>query len=260
VPNDYVFRGFSDPTYTQVPDEVFDELAPRLTESELRVLLYILRRTFGFKKRSDAISISQMVNGITTRDGRVLDLGTGMSRPGVTKGIKGLIAKGVIEAERTVAEDGVNQVNVYRLRFASSAEGVGNEVNYGGKPRFQGVGNDVDPQQTEQQTVGQHRSNGTKPRRMVSRQDRTTIEAMITDYAREFRDQAPLASSVGRALNLYADSGLDLDRFLATMQEARAATQRASGGIRAESADGSGRKAKMAYFFSVLEDLLQRAA
>jgi hypothetical protein len=260
VPDDYVFRGFSDPTYTQVPDEVFDELAPRLTESELRVLLYILRRTFGFKKRSDAISISQMVNGITTRDGRVLDLGTGMSRPGVTKGIKGLIAKGVIEAERTVAEDGVNQVNVYRLRFASSAEGVGNEVNYGGKPRFQGVGNDVDPQQTEQQTGEQDLSKGPESALPVSGHDWRLIEAYLEDYARELHDQAPLASTITRTVKLYTASGLPLDAFLRAMQDARAVTQKHSGGIRTELSDGSGRKGKMAYWFATLEDLLRRAA
>jgi hypothetical protein len=114
--------------------------------------------------------------------------------------------------------------------------------------------------ETTSETTQRDRSNGTQPRRMLSRQDRATIEAMITDYAREFRDQAPLDSSVGRALNLYAESGLDLDRFLATMQEARAATQRASGSILAETDDGSGRKAKMAYWFATLEDLLRRAA
>ena len=86
------------------------------------------------------------------------------------------------------------------------------------------------------------------------------IEAMITDYAREFRDRAPLASSVSRAMNLYLDSGLGIDRFLDVLQEARAATQKASAGILSEVDDGSGHKAKMAYWFRVLEDLITRAA
>ena len=41
------FEGFSSPNYTQVPDELFDILMPSLTDAELRVLLYIIRRTFG---------------------------------------------------------------------------------------------------------------------------------------------------------------------------------------------------------------------
>ena len=36
---------------------LFDELLPYLSEAELKVLLYIVRRTFGFKKEADAISV-----------------------------------------------------------------------------------------------------------------------------------------------------------------------------------------------------------
>src|SRR5689334_15708261 len=84
------YKGFSRPNTTPVPDDIFDIIAPQLTEAELRVLLYIVRRTFGFKKESDAISLTQMVDGIKTKDGKVLDRGTGMSRPGVMKGCAGL--------------------------------------------------------------------------------------------------------------------------------------------------------------------------
>jgi len=78
------YAGFSTPNTTSVPDDFFDVLAPNLSEAELRVLIYVIRRTFGFKKDLDTISLKQMVEGITTREGKVLDRGTGMSRPGVT--------------------------------------------------------------------------------------------------------------------------------------------------------------------------------
>src|SRR5215216_3665019 len=90
------FDGFTSPAYTQVPDELFDVLMPQLADCELRVLLYIIRRTFGFKRETDAISLSQMVSGITTADGRVLDRGTGLAKATVARGLKGLRAKGVI--------------------------------------------------------------------------------------------------------------------------------------------------------------------
>nr|MDP9471051.1 replication protein [Chloroflexota bacterium] len=64
------FDGFASPNFTQVPDELFDVLMPQLSDAELRVLLYIVRRTFGFKRDADAISLSQMVSGITTREGQ----------------------------------------------------------------------------------------------------------------------------------------------------------------------------------------------
>jgi hypothetical protein len=75
-PLDVTFEGFTSPSYTQVPDELFDVLITQLSDAELRVLLYIMRRTFGFKREADTISLSQLVSGITTRDGQVLDRGT----------------------------------------------------------------------------------------------------------------------------------------------------------------------------------------
>ena len=74
------FQGFRSPRYTQVPDEVFDEFMPHLSGAELKVLLYIIRRTFGFKKESDNISLQQLLHGITTAEGTVLDRGTGLSK------------------------------------------------------------------------------------------------------------------------------------------------------------------------------------
>ena len=119
----------------------------RLSPSENLVLLYIFRRTFGFGKDYDAISLTQMAEGITTRDGRVLDHGTGMSRPGCRNGIRGLLDKGIITVRKTIAEDGNNEVNVSRLRFKDGEappDWVVNEVNQGGKHCFHGgVVNDV---------------------------------------------------------------------------------------------------------------------
>ena len=152
------YEGFSNPNGTIVPDDVFDQLMPELTEAELRVLLYVVRRTYGFKKDRDAISLSQMVQGIRTKDGRTLDRGTGMTRRGVMKGVAGLREKGIIQVEKKSSIDGVNQVNVYRLRFKDKGQrGVGNDVPYGREQGSPGVGNDVPPQQTVlQQTVKQN--------------------------------------------------------------------------------------------------------
>jgi DNA-binding transcriptional ArsR family regulator len=116
-PHSPAFDGFTSPSYTQVPDELFDVLMPTLADAELRVLLYIIRRTFGFKRDTDAISLSQMVSGITTRDGRVLDHGTGLSKATVARGLKGLRDKGIILAERQRTQERGDQPTTYRLRF-----------------------------------------------------------------------------------------------------------------------------------------------
>jgi hypothetical protein len=63
------FAGIAQPGCTQVPDEVLDWIMAYLTGAELKVLLYIVRRTFGFKKDADAISLDQLCHGIVRHDG-----------------------------------------------------------------------------------------------------------------------------------------------------------------------------------------------
>lgn len=139
-PDLWRFPGFTEPGYTQVPNELFDELMDRVSDIELRVLLYIIRRTFGFQKNADTISLTQMVIGIKTRDGEVLDRGTGLSRPSVIKAVRGLEGKQILVADRSQAENGGQATTLYRLFMR---EGVVNGVNQGGKPRLLGVVNGV---------------------------------------------------------------------------------------------------------------------
>src|SRR5215203_3134867 len=115
------FAGFTSPNYTQVPDELFDVLLPTLADNELRVLLYIIRRTFGFKRDADSISLSQMVSGIKTREGQVLDSGTGLAKSTVARGLKSLREKGIIVATRNASPERGDQPTTYRLRFVTDA-------------------------------------------------------------------------------------------------------------------------------------------
>lgn len=118
----FIFEGFTTPNGTFVPDVVFDELAPQLTEAELRVLLYIIRRTFGFKKNADDISLKQMTEGIRTREGSVLDRGTGLSKAGNARGIRGLIEKRVVVARRNRSSARGDQATTYTLRYRQIPE------------------------------------------------------------------------------------------------------------------------------------------
>ena len=129
--NHTTFQGFQFPTTTPVPDEVFDVLMPQLSGAELKVLLYICRRTFGFKKTSDTISLHQIAQGITTRDGRVLDGGTGLCKRHVQRALKVLEKKNIIQVTRTVDETGLNEVNTYSLNMLDTGGGVGTISPYG---------------------------------------------------------------------------------------------------------------------------------
>jgi hypothetical protein len=119
--DNFTFAGFQSPNFTQVPDEVFDQLLPRLSGAEMRVLLYIIRRTFGFKKQSDDISFNQICTGITTRDGKVLDGGTGLSKSTAQVAIKGLLSKQIIVAVRRTSAQRGNEPTTYALHFSTSS-------------------------------------------------------------------------------------------------------------------------------------------
>lgn len=112
------FIGFASPRYTQVPDELFDDLLPDLTGAELKVLMYVIRRTFGFKRDSDHISLSQMVQGITRKDGSVLDRGTGLTKESVIKAARTLVDKGILVRTRVTSVDKGFESTEYSLKIA----------------------------------------------------------------------------------------------------------------------------------------------
>jgi hypothetical protein len=113
------FQGFSPPYYTPVPDLLFDEIMQDLNAGELKTLLYIIRRTFGFKRSSDDISLAQMLNGITTKDGRRLDRGVGLSKPTLLKSLRTLKEKNLIEATRNRNDKQGDVATTYRLKMDS---------------------------------------------------------------------------------------------------------------------------------------------
>jgi len=134
--NDWKFRGFASPNYTMVPDELFDELMPDLSGAELKVLLYIVRRTFGFKKGSDRISKAQLENGIRTKDGRILDRGTGLSRRAIRLAVDSLVEKNILLKFRHESPDRGYEATEYALNVVGvgptpgvkSTQGLGYKV------------------------------------------------------------------------------------------------------------------------------------
>jgi len=102
--------------FTAIPHEVIREHMGDLTGAELKCLLYIVDRTFGFNKVSDRISLRQFSEGITKKDGARLDRGTGLSRSGVKKALRGLIAKGLVRRKRNRSRHGDRDSSTYGLK------------------------------------------------------------------------------------------------------------------------------------------------
>lgn len=71
--------------YTPIANEILEELVKiDLLGAELRVLLFIIRKTYGYRKKQDRISFTQF------------EKGTRISRQTINKTIKNLMAKGLI--------------------------------------------------------------------------------------------------------------------------------------------------------------------
>src|SRR4051794_24347444 len=83
--------------FTAIPNHFLDQIAPILSPSELRLMIYIYRHTLGFHKRTDRMSYDQFINGIVTHDQRRLDAGAGVSRGSLVAALAGLEKKGLIK-------------------------------------------------------------------------------------------------------------------------------------------------------------------
>jgi hypothetical protein len=132
-------KGFLRPTTTPTPDEIFDVWLSQLTGSELKVLLYIVRRTFGFKKDADRISLTQICESIVTREGKVLDRGTGLSRTSASRAVRALESLGLIVVSRSQDEGGKHATNTYRLHFKGFDDDRNTDSD-GGKDNGDGEG------------------------------------------------------------------------------------------------------------------------
>ena len=262
------FRGFFSPRYTQVPDELFDELMAHLSGAELKVLLYIIRRTFGFKKDTDTISLNQICKGITTRRGEVLDCGTGLSQNAVLGALRGLITKNAIVAKRNSSPEKGHEPTTYSLNIIPflnnfRSPSAKNEEALPQKMRIQHT--------VRQQTELQHRISKSKSYSNGSNGNKKTTEfralgelmkhkanegkfalsaipealtVTMQEISREFGEPRSSRSNLTHVLRIIERSGKSPHSFNSYLYEARSITKQQKAV-----------KKRMPYFFRVLEDL-----
>jgi len=77
--------------FVPIPNAYIDRYLADLSGAELKVLLAILRRTVGWRKESDEISLSQ------------LEQMTGLDRKSVIKGLRGLLERGLVAQTQAAA-------------------------------------------------------------------------------------------------------------------------------------------------------------
>jgi len=87
---------------------------------------------------------------------------------------------------------------------------------------------------------------------------RNVLSNYVEDFAREFKDDAPISSSITRTMNLFLASDVSIDDFISVLMAARQTTQRRTSTI-TKASDRPGpisTKNKMPYFFAVVSSLL----
>ncbi len=94
------FGGYRMPGFTQIPDQLLDQQLHLLSHAELKVLLFIMRHTFGYKRDGDHLSARQIAEGIVGRDGKRVDHGTGCEIATVRRTVKRLEELGLITVRR----------------------------------------------------------------------------------------------------------------------------------------------------------------
>jgi len=269
---------------TATPDWLFDDVAPDLAKAPLKVLLYIVRRTSGFRKSADAISLNQFQHGIVTRDGRQLDKGCGVTnRTALLGALDDLEARGIIGHQDTLRDDGGNATTIYYLLgpgqggAAVSAPPPVRQDDRGGVQLAHPRGVQLaHPQQTDVPTnrkierslpptpvvpITDPRASNEAGRIVddpvpaAAAQAQRRIDAdyqalagPIAALVERLGDGAPPWASVSRAYGLMTRAGLDLPAFLALLAEAELLMHPSLGHI----------EKPMAYLFRVVESLIQQ--
>lgn len=97
--------GFVVPNAFQIPNEIIDDgWLQELSGAELKVLLFIIRKTFGFNKiAGDRIPLSQITEA------------TGLSRVAIMSATAVLENCNLIRVVRGTTEDGTRKINFYQL-------------------------------------------------------------------------------------------------------------------------------------------------
>ena len=134
------FAGFGEPkeNWSRLPHVLIDELSNITSEAELKVILYILRHTWGYQDADKRITNDEFCKGRKRKDGTRIDAGCGISRNSIRSGIEKAVEHGYIVVE----EDSHDLARISRwYALASDEESRGSEVD----PRRA----EVDPRRAE---------------------------------------------------------------------------------------------------------------
>lgn len=98
-----IFKGFDRPTenYSKLPHSLIDSLPEMDTVAEIKVVLYLLRHTWGFSEfgKPKKLTTDEFANGRKRKDQSRMDAGTGLSDNSVRAGLAKAVEHGFILVE-----------------------------------------------------------------------------------------------------------------------------------------------------------------
>lgn len=100
------FEGYTKPTFTQVPDQFFDDHLRHLSCTELRVMLVLFRQTLGWKRDSHSISVPEIASR------------SGAGDSTVWRAVRSLESKGLVSVTRRTTKAGDPAANRYTIRWS----------------------------------------------------------------------------------------------------------------------------------------------
>jgi len=118
------FHGFTVPeqNWFKLPNEFTDIMAmlnQRREGAAASIVLYVLRHTWGYHEYDGTgkhITLDEFEHGRVSKDGNRLDMGTGLSKPTIIKGIRAAIECGLLAVE-VDGSDKARVKKIYRLRM-----------------------------------------------------------------------------------------------------------------------------------------------
>ena len=129
------------PNFTQIPNVFFDEIYSNLGYAELKVLLYLMRRTYGFHKKADKISLTQFEKGIEG-----LDNGTGLARKNIFQALDSLVKKELVVINKK------GRINSYSM-YLDSDLSLGTQSTQTRYAKLPELGTQSNPQKKEKESI-----------------------------------------------------------------------------------------------------------
>jgi len=104
------YEGLAAPNFTQMPNEICDVLLPRLSGAQLKVVIVLARKTFGWHEPVTAASLTELAAA------------TGQDRRSIMRAVDQLETFGVILVHREKLDTHSDAINLYCLRMANADE------------------------------------------------------------------------------------------------------------------------------------------